>query len=243
MTIVSAANVNKHFGQVLAVDNVTFEIQKGQVAVIIGPSGSGKSTLLRCLNGLEEIDSGTITVAGVNINRDRHSAHLVRLKAGMVFQQFELFAHLNVLNNLILAPTVVKKLSKTIAIEIAQKYLDKVGLSHKATAFPSQLSGGEKQRLAIARALCMEPEVMLFDEPTSALDPEMIGEVLEVIKKLAQEGMTMVVVTHEIGFAREVSDWLIFMDKGKIIEQGPTSEILNNAKHPRTAEFLSKVLK
>lgn len=243
MAIVSAVDVIKRYGRNVAVDGISFEVEKSEVVVIIGPSGSGKSTLLKCVNALERIDSGEITVDNIKIDTHRKNAHSVRLRVGMVFQQFELFAHLDVLHNLILAPMVVRKLTRAGAEKRARFYLDKVGLSHKMGSYPSELSGGEKQRAAIARALCMQPKIMLFDEPTSALDPEMIGEVLEVMRQLAKEGMTMIVVTHEIGFAREVSSRIIFLDKGKIVEQGPTDEILDKAKHPRTAEFLSRVLK
>lgn len=243
MTIISTSQISKSFNQHKALDNISLEIESSEVVVIIGPSGSGKSTLLRCLNGLEPIDSGEINIDGITFDCCGKHAHEARLKIGMVFQQFELFMHLKVLQNLILAPIVVNKLEKEKAEEIAKYYLEKVGLEHKCESFPNELSGGEKQRAAIARALCMKPEIMFFDEPTSALDPEMIGEVLAVMRQLADEGMTMMIVTHEIGFAREVSDRIIFMDKGQIIEQGPTDELLDKAKHPRTTEFLSRVLK
>jgi len=241
--IITADNLVKTFNRTRALDDVSFAIDSSEVVVIIGPSGSGKSTLLRCLNGLEQLDSGTIDIDGITLNHQQRNSHAVRLKVGMVFQQFELFMHLKVKQNLILAPTVVKSMAAEECVRLADHYLGKVGLAHKADSYPSELSGGEKQRVAIARALCMNPKIMLFDEPTSALDPEMIGEVLAVMRQLAKEGMTMVIVTHEIGFAREVSDRIIFMDKGKIIEQGTSTEILDKAKHPRTTEFLSKVLK
>jgi ABC-type polar amino acid transport system ATPase subunit len=243
MAIISASQIIKSYDRHKALEGITFEIEPSEVVVIIGPSGSGKSTLLRCLNGLETIDSGEIDIDGVVIDCCGKRAHEARFKVGMVFQQFELFVHLKVLQNLIIAPIVVSKLNKTDAEEIAKYYLRKVGLEHKCDSYPNELSGGEKQRVAIARALCMKPKIMLFDEPTSALDPEMIGEVLAVMRQLADDGMTMLIVTHEIGFAREVSDRIIFMDKGQIIEQGPTNELLDQAKHPRTAEFLSRVLK
>ena len=243
MPIITADSLVKNFNRTRALDDVSFTVENSEVVVIIGPSGSGKSTLLRCLNGLEQLDSGTIDIDGITLNRQQKNSHAVRLKVGMVFQQFELFMHLKVKQNLILAPTVVKNMAAEGSLKLADHYLGKVGLAHKADSYPSELSGGEKQRVAIARALCMSPKIMLFDEPTSALDPEMIGEVLAVMRQLAKEGMTMVIVTHEIGFAREVSDRIIFMDKGKIIEQGPSTEILDKAKHPRTTEFLSKVLK
>jgi len=241
--IVKVTNINKCFGAVKAVDGVSFEVDKGEVIVIIGPSGSGKSTVLRCLNGLEKVDSGQIVIDDEIIDSDGKNIHNVRLEVGMVFQQFDLFMHLNALDNLTLAQRVVRKRSRAEAERIAREYLAKVGLSDKADAFPATLSGGQKQRAAIARALCMNPKIMLFDEPTSALDPEMIGEVLEVMKNLARGGMTMIVVTHEIGFAREVAGRVFFFEAGKIIESGPTHEILNSARHPRTIEFLSKVLK
>ncbi len=243
MAIINASQVSKSFKENKALNNVSFEIEPSEVVVIIGPSGSGKSTLLRTLNGLELIDSGEITIDDITLDSSGKNAHEARLKIGMVFQQFELFVHLKVLQNLIIAPVVVSKLEKAEAEKIARYYLKKVGLEHKCDSYPNELSGGEKQRAAIARALCMKPEIMLFDEPTSALDPEMIGEVLAVMRQLANEGMTMITVTHEIGFAREVSDRIIFMDKGQIIEQGPTGELLDKAKHPRTTEFLSRVLK
>lgn len=241
--IIEVENISKRYGDHQALDNVSISIEPGEVIVIIGPSGSGKSTLLRCLNGLERVDSGKVIVAGIPLDGSAENAHLVRLNVGMVFQQFELFIHLNVLENLMLAPRVVNRLAKPEAEKIADCYLGKVGLRSKAKSFPSQLSGGEKQRTAIARALCLNPKIMLFDEPTSALDPEMTGEVLAVMKKLADEGMTMIIVTHEIGFAREISDRAVFLDAGKIVETGRTSDVLDCAKHPRTAEFLKKVLR
>ena len=243
MAIIKVSQISKSFGKHKALDSISFEVEPSEVVVIIGPSGSGKSTLLRTLNGLEQIDSGEITIDDITIGNTGANAHKARLKIGMVFQQFELFVHLKVLQNLIIAPIVVSKIKKEEAEETARYYLKKVGLEHKCDSYPNELSGGEKQRVAIARALCMKPRIMLFDEPTSALDPEMIGEVLAVMRQLAKEGMTMIIVTHEIGFAREVSDRIIFMDKGQIIEQGPTGELLDKAKHPRTAEFLSRVLK
>lgn len=243
MAIISVELISKSFAEHKALDKVSFEINPSEVVVVIGPSGSGKSTLLRCLNGLETIDAGGIDINGIKLDCSGKNAHLVRLRIGMVFQQFELFVHLKILQNLTIAPIVVNKLEKDQAEQTARYYLKKVGLEHKCDSYPNELSGGEKQRAAIARALCMKPKIMLFDEPTSALDPEMIGEVLAVMRQLANEGMTMVIVTHEIGFAREVSDRIIFMDKGQIIEQGPTNELLDKAKHPRTAEFLSRVLK
>lgn len=243
MPIITALNISKSYGGNKALDDISFSIEPSEVVVIIGPSGSGKSTLLRCINALEQIDSGRIVVDNITIDHQAKNAHRVRLRVGMVFQQFELFVHMRVLQNLILAPVVVNKGERETVEETAKYFLEKVGLLHKLRSYPSELSGGEKQRAAIARALCMKPKIMLFDEPTSALDPEMIGEVLAVMRQLAKEGMTMLIVTHEMGFAREVSDRIIFMDKGKIVEQGPTAELLDKAKHPRTAEFLSRVLK
>ncbi len=243
MPIVSVRNVSKSYGAVKAVDDVSLDVEKGEVIVVIGPSGSGKSTLLRCLNALERIDGGKIAIDNEMLDSEGKNIHKIRLEVGMVFQQFDLFMHMTVLENLMLAQRVVRKRIREEAKKVALEYLGKVGLVDKADSFPAFLSGGQKQRVAIARALCMNPKVMLFDEPTSALDPEMIGEVLDVMKSLAQGGMTMIVVTHEIGFAREVADRIIFFEAGKILESGSAGEILNSAKHPRTIEFLSKVLK
>ena len=243
MAIVQIKNITKSFGSIKAVDDVSLDVEKGEVIVIIGPSGSGKSTMLRCINALEQIDSGQIIIDNTVLDSEAKNVHKVRLEVGMVFQQFNLFMHLNVMNNLILTQKVVRHRTREDAERIAREYLARVGLSEKADVFPAYLSGGQQQRVAIARALCMNPMIMLFDEPTSALDPEMIGEVLDVMKGLAKAGMTMLVVTHEIGFAREVADKIIFVDSGKIIESGSAKEILDFAKHPRTKEFLSKVLK
>ena len=243
MPIVQIKNITKSFGSIKAVDDVSLDVEKGEVIVIIGPSGSGKSTMLRCINALEQIDSGQIIIDNTVLDSEAKNVHKVRLEVGMVFQQFNLFMHLNVMNNLILTQKVVRHRTREDAERIAREYLARVGLSEKADVFPAYLSGGQQQRVAIARALCMNPMIMLFDEPTSALDPEMIGEVLDVMKGLAKGGMTMLVVTHEIGFAREVADKIIFVDSGKIIESGSAKEILDFAKHPRTKEFLSKVLK
>ena len=217
-------------------------IEKGEVVVVIGPSGSGKSTFLRCLNLLEVPTSGEIIFEGKNITDKKVDINKIREKMGMVFQQFNLFPHKTVLDNLTIAPIKVKGVSKADAEKKAKELLDRVGLLNKADAYPSSLSGGQKQRIAIARALAMDPDVMLFDEPTSALDPEMVGEVLNVMKELAKEGMTMIVVTHEMGFAREVGDRILFMDKGNIMEEGTPEEIFSNPKNPRTIDFLSKVL-
>jgi polar amino acid transport system ATP-binding protein len=243
MPIVSVKDISKKFGTVVAVNDVSLEVEKGEVIVVIGPSGSGKSTFLRCLNALERIDKGEIIIDNEILDSEGKNIHTVRLEVGMVFQQFDLFMHMTVLDNLMLAQRVVRKRNSTEAERVALEYLARVGLSDKANAYPAHLSGGQKQRVAIARALCMNPKIMLFDEPTSALDPEMIGEVLDVMKSLAGGGMTMIVVTHEIGFAREVANRVIFFESGQIVESGPTTEILNSAKHPRTVEFLSKVLK
>ena len=236
-------NLHKSFGKNDVLKGIDEHIEKGEVVVVIGPSGSGKSTFLRCLNLLEEPTSGKVVFEGNDITDKKVDINKIREKMGMVFQHFNLFPHKTVLQNLTIAPIKVKGLSKAEAEKKAMELLERVGLSNKATAYPSSLSGGQKQRIAIARALAMEPDVMLFDEPTSALDPEMVGEVLNVMKDLAKEGMTMVVVTHEMGFAREVGDRIIFMDnKGNIMEEGTPEEIFSNPKNPRTIDFLSKVL-
>lgn len=235
-------NLHKSFKENKVLKGINDNIEKGEVVVIIGPSGSGKSTFLRCLNLLEVPTSGEIIFEGTNITDKKTDINKIREKMGMVFQQFNLFPHKTVLENLTIAPIMVKKMNKDDAKKKAYALLKKVGLVDKADAYPGSLSGGQKQRIAIARALCMEPDVMLFDEPTSALDPEMVGEVLSVMKDLAKEGMTMVVVTHEMGFAREVGDRILFMDDGKIVEEGSPKEIFNNPKHPRTIDFLSKVI-
>ncbi|MBP3915366.1 amino acid ABC transporter ATP-binding protein [Clostridium sp.] len=240
--MIHVSNLHKSFGKNDVLKGIDEHIEKGEVVVVIGPSGSGKSTFLRCLNLLEEPTSGKIVFEGNDITDKKVDINKIREKMGMVFQQFNLFPHKTVLQNLTIAPIKVKGLSKQEAEKKAMGLLDRVGLSNKATAYPSSLSGGQKQRIAIARALAMEPDVMLFDEPTSALDPEMVGEVLSVMKDLAKEGMTMVVVTHEMGFAREVGDRILFMDNGNIVEQGTPEEIFSNPKNPRTIDFLSKVL-
>jgi ABC-type polar amino acid transport system ATPase subunit len=240
--LVEVDNITCKFGALTAVNGVSLAVEKGEVVVIIGPSGSGKSTFLRCLNALEDIQSGRITIDGFTIDRKHHDIHQIRLEVGMVFQSFNLFPHLTVLENVSLAQRLVRKRSTDEAKEISMKLLGKVGMAEKASSYPGQLSGGQKQRVAIARALAMNPKVMLFDEATSALDPEMTGEVLAVMKDLAKEGMTMLVVTHEIGFAREVANRILFLDEGKLIEQGPPGELLSTPKHPRTREFLTKVL-
>ena len=235
-------NLHKSFEKNEVLKGINEHIEKGEVVVVIGPSGSGKSTFLRCLNLLEVPTSGEIIFEGKNITDKKVDINKIRAKMGMVFQQFNLFPHKTVLDNLTIAPIKVKGVSKADAEKKAKELLDRVGLLNKADAYPSSLSGGQKQRIAIARALAMDPDVMLFDEPTSALDPEMVGEVLNVMKELAKEGMTMVVVTHEMGFAREVGDRILFMDKGNIMEEGTPEEIFSNPKNPRTIDFLSKVL-
>ncbi len=235
-------NLEKRFGDLEVLKDISTDIYEGEVVVVIGPSGSGKSTFLRCLNRLEESSGGEIVVDGYNISHKGVNINKMRENIGMVFQHFNLFNNLNVLKNLMLAPVDLKKATKEEAKEQAIHMLEKVGLSDKADAFPSQLSGGQKQRVAIARALCMNPDIMLFDEPTSALDPEMVGEVLQVMKQLAADGMTMVIVTHEIGFAREVADRVIFMDGGYIVEEGTPEDVLSNPQAQRTKDFLEKVL-
>ena len=243
-SIISVHGLEKAFddGKLKALRGVDAEIKRGEVVVVIGPSGSGKSTFLRCLNLLEAPTAGSVVVEGVNINDPKVNINKHREKMGMVFQHFNLFPHMTILKNMTLAPMKLLKKSKAEAEEKAMALLKRVGLAERANAYPSQLSGGQKQRIAIVRALCMEPQVMLFDEPTSALDPEMVGEVLEVMKRLAEEGMTMVVVTHEMGFAREVADRVLFMDDGVIMEEGTPEEIFGNPKNPRTQDFLRKVL-
>lgn len=235
-------NLHKSFGKNDVLKGINEHIKKGEVVVVIGPSGSGKSTFLRCLNLLEEPTSGEIVFEGNSITDKKVDINKIREKMGMVFQQFNLFPHKTVLENLTIAPIKVKGISKAEAEKKAFELLERVGLIDKAKVYPSSLSGGQKQRIAIARALAMEPDVMLFDEPTSALDPEMVGEVLSVMKDLAKDGMTMVVVTHEMGFAREVGDRILFMDAGNIVEQGTPEEIFSHPKNSRTIDFLSKVL-
>ena len=243
-TIISVRGLEKHFndGKLKALQGVDADIRKGEVVVVIGPSGSGKSTFLRCLNLLEEPTKGTITFENVDITDPKVNINIHRQKMGMVFQHFNLFPHMTVLKNMTLAPMKLLKKNKAEAEEKALALLKRVNLFDRANAYPSQLSGGQKQRIAIVRALCMEPQVMLFDEPTSALDPEMVGEVLDVMKHLAEEGMTMVVVTHEMGFAREVADRVIFMDEGQIVEEGTPDQIFSAPTQQRTKDFLNKVL-
>lgn len=242
MQVITVKDLHKSFGKLEILKGIDIEIAKGEVVVVIGPSGSGKSTFLRCLNLLEVPTSGEISFEGELITAKNHNINATREKMGMVFQQFNLFPHKKVIENITLAPIQVKGVSAKEAEATADELLKSVGLQDKKEAYPSQLSGGQKQRIAIARALAMQPHVMLFDEPTSALDPEMVGEVLEVMKKLAEGGMTMVIVTHEMGFAREVGDRILFMDGGKIVEEGTPDQLFGNPTHPRTQEFLSKVL-
>ena len=231
-------NLNKSFGDLHVLKDIDMKVLESDVVCLIGSSGSGKSTLLRCLNFLEQKDSGQIIIEGEEINPEKQNMNKVREKVGMVFQHFHLFPHMTVIENIIEAPTHVKGLPKKQAIEEAKALLEKVGLSDKADVYPSKLSGGQKQRVAIARALAMKPDVLLFDEPTSALDPELVGEVLATMKELALEGMTMVVVTHEMGFAREVGDWIVYMNEGRIVESGPPEQFFTNPKEERTKEFL-----
>jgi polar amino acid transport system ATP-binding protein len=239
---IEVRNLHKYFGENEVLKGIDFEVNHGHTVCVIGPSGSGKSTLLRCVNLLEAPTSGTIVVEGVDITDPETDVDDVRSRIGMVFQSFNLFPHLNVLGNLTLAQRRVRKRSKEEAEEVARKNLERVGLADKINAYPAHLSGGQQQRVAIARALSMDPDMMLFDEPTSALDPELVGDVLGVMRELAREGMTMMVVTHEMGFAREAGDKLVFMDGGVIVEEGDPTEVLANPQHRRTQDFLSKVL-
>ena len=239
---INVMNLKKSFGSNEVLKGIDLEVAEGEVVCIIGPSGSGKSTLLRCLNKLEEVTDGHVLIDGKDITEKTTDNNKVREEIGMVFQHFNLFPHLSVMDNITLAPVELKRENKEAAKVKAVELLETVGLSEKADAFPSSLSGGQKQRVAIARALAMNPEIMLFDEPTSALDPEMVGDVLEVMKKLAKQGMTMVVVTHEMGFAREVGHRVIFMDGGYIVEEGTPAEVFGNPQNPRTQDFLNKVL-
>ena len=240
--IIRIEHLYKRFGHVVALDDVSLSVKRGEVVVIIGPSGAGKSTLLRCINHLEKPDRGTIIVDGIPLTHEKANINKIRAEVGMVFQQFNLFPHLTALENITLAQIVVRKRSRQEAERIAMELLEKVGIPDKAHAYPAQLSGGQQQRVAIARALAMQPKIMLFDEPTSALDPEMIKEVLDVMLQLAREGMTMVVVSHEMGFVKAAADRVIFMDGGKIVEEGTVEQIFNNPREERTKVFLSKIL-
>ena len=239
---IHVSNLVKRFGNLEVLKDISMDVREGEVVVLLGPSGSGKSTFLRCLNRLENPSGGQIVIDGHDMTDKHTDLNKVRENIGMVFQHFNLFNHLTVMQNLTLAPIETKKATRAEAESTGRKYLEKVGLLDKADAYPSQLSGGQKQRVAIARALCMHPDIMLFDEPTSALDPEMVGEVLSVMQQLARDGMTMVVVTHEMGFAREVASRVVFMDGGYIVEEGTPEEVILNPKEPRTIDFLSKVL-
>ena len=239
---IHVSHLKKSFGSLEVLKDINTDIYEGEVVVVLGPSGSGKSIFLRCINRLEDITSGDVIVDGINVSDKKTDINKVRENVGMVFQHFNLFNNLDVMGNMILAPVETKKAKKAEAKENALKLLERVGLQDKVNAFPAQLSGGQKQRVAIARALAMNPDILLFDEPTSALDPEMVGEVLAVMKQLAREGMTMVVVTHEIGFAREVADRVIFMEGGYIVEEGTPEEVILNPSEERTKDFLSKVL-
>jgi ABC-type polar amino acid transport system ATPase subunit len=240
--LVELERVRKSFGDNLVLDGIDLTIDRGEVVVIAGPSGSGKSTMLRCINGLEGIDDGDVRFDGRSLARAGREVNRIRAQIGMVFQQFNLFAHRTVMENLTMAPIEVKGLSKVEAHGTAQRLLDRVGLTEKAEAFPADLSGGQQQRVAIARALAMEPQLMLFDEPTSALDPEMIREVLDVMRDLARDGMTMAVVTHEMGFAREVGDRIVFIDDGRIVEQAPPAEFFGAARSDRARDFVDKII-
>ncbi|MBD5476197.1 MAG: amino acid ABC transporter ATP-binding protein [Lachnospiraceae bacterium] len=240
--MIKVKNLHKKFGDLMVLDGIDEHISQGEVVVVIGPSGSGKSTFLRCLNLLEKATDGEIYVDDQQINAPKVNVNHVRQKMGMVFQQFNLFPHLTIMDNITLAPVLLKKMTKDEAVKRGQELLERVNLAEKADAYPAQLSGGQKQRVAIARALAMNPEIMLFDEPTSALDPEMVGEVLDVMKDLAKSGMTMVIVTHEMGFAREVASRVLFIDQGKVMESGTPEQVFNDPKNERTKLFLSKVL-
>jgi ABC-type polar amino acid transport system ATPase subunit len=240
--VVKVKNVNKYFGHLHVLKDLSLDVSKGEVVVVIGPSGSGKSTLLRCLNYLEAVQSGEIWIDGIRLDHHKTNIRAVRAEVGIVFQAFNLFPHLTALRNVMLAPLVVRKRSEAEVRQEAVAMLTKVGLQDKIEVYPSQLSGGQQQRVAIARALAMQPKLMLFDEVTSALDPELVREVLDVMKQLARDGMTMIVVTHEMGFAREVADRVIFMDEGRVVEQGTAAEIFDRPKNQRMREFLGKIL-
>jgi aspartate/glutamate/glutamine transport system ATP-binding protein len=240
--IIEIRRVSKSFGRLRVLNQIDLTIDSGEVVVVCGPSGSGKSTLLRCINGLENIDEGQVVIEGDVVDRSPSKVRRLSPKVGMVFQSFNLFPHLTILQNLVLAPTRVSKVAREESINRAERLLNLVGIAEKASAYPDMLSGGQQQRVAIARALCMEPNVMLFDEPTSALDPEMINEVLDVMKSLAVKGMTMIVVTHEMGFAREVADRIVFMDAGQIVETGAPDTFFTSPREERTRHFISKIL-
>ncbi|MFO8068543.1 MAG: amino acid ABC transporter ATP-binding protein [Alkalibacterium sp.] len=242
MTKLKTENLHKSFGDLEVLKGLDLEVQEGEVVVIIGPSGSGKSTYLRCMNLLEDVNEGKVIVDDHDLTDAKQNINKIRENIGMVFQEFNLFPHLTVMENILLAPKELKNLSKKEGRELGMSLLESVGMSDKADAYPNSLSGGQKQRAAIARALAMDPDIMLFDEPTSALDPEMVGDVLEVMQKLASQGMTMVVVTHEMGFAREVADRVVFMDDGHIVEVGPPSQLFNQPQQERTKNFLDKIL-
>ena len=240
--IIHMENVNKWFGVLHVLKDINLDVSKGEVVVVIGPSGSGKSTLIRTINRLEEIQKGRIVVDGIELNRDVRNIDAVRKEVGMVFQSFNLLPHMTVLENITLAPRIVRKWPREKAERIAMELLERVDIADQAEKYPAQLSGGQQQRVAIARALAMQPKIMLFDEPTSALDPEMVGEVLDAMKELARSGMTMLVVTHEMGFAREVADRVIFMDMGEVIEEGEPDQVFSNPQHERTQAFLARIL-
>ena len=240
--MINMTNIDKYFDDFHVLKNINFHVNSGEIVVVCGPSGSGKSTLIRCINGLEDIDDGTITVNNVDIHESKKSLQSIRENVGMVFQHFNLFPHLTILENITIAQTLVKKISKSEAAIIALDLLKKVKLEEKADAYPADLSGGQKQRVAIARSLAMKPKVLLFDEPTSALDPETIGDVLSVMKDLASENYTIVCVTHEMGFAKEVGDRIVFMDEGVIVEENTPEDFFNNPKSPRAKKFLSEIL-
>ncbi|MHA6259798.1 amino acid ABC transporter ATP-binding protein [Sporosarcina sp. CAU 1771] len=240
--MIKVQDLHKSFGNLKVLKGIDYNVAEKEVICVIGPSGSGKSTFLRCINLLEEITSGEVFIDGVKVNDPKTNINEIRTEVGMVFQQFNLFPHMRVIDNITAAPKKVRKMSPSDAEQLALQLLEKVGLADKANAYPEQLSGGQQQRVAIARALAMKPKVMLFDEPTSALDPEMVQEVLDVMKQLAVEGMTMVVVTHEMGFAREMGDRVLFMDEGLLVEEGPPNQLFNNPQNERTKAFLSKIL-
>ncbi len=240
--MIELKNVNKYFGDFQALKNINFQVKKGEVVVVCGPSGSGKSTLIRCINKLEDADEGEIIVDDINVDKKKANVNKIREEAGMVFQHFNLFPHLSIIENIMIAPMKVRKISKSEAQKLAMELLERVKIPHQANKYPSELSGGQKQRVAIARTLAMKPKIILFDEPTSALDPEMIGEVLDVMKELAKENYTIVCVTHEMGFAKEVSDRIVFMDEGVIVEEDAPYEFFNSPKTDRAKKFLSEIL-